>query len=260
VGYFSQENEELNLRLRAIEYIKEGAEFIYTQDGQSISASQMMERFLFNSNLQWTPIAKLSGGEKRRLYLLRVLMEAPNVLLLDEPTNDLDIQTLTILEDYLEDFPGAVITVSHDRFFLDKVTEKIFSFEGNGEIFKFVGNYSDYQEYLEQNKLDTQATKELKLEKNVVNNNSSKSDITAKPLKFSYKEQKEFEDIENVIGKVEKELASIDAEINLAGADYGRLNELLKKQQEFELKLEELMNRWSYLSEKAETIEKNKKR
>lgn len=146
-GFFTQENTDMDQNLRVIEYIRTVAEHIETANG-SLSASQMLERFLFPPSVQWTPISKLSGGEKRRLYLLSILMSAPNILLLDEPTNDLDIQTLTILEAYLDEFPGAVITVSHDRYFLDRTANRIFSFEGNGEIIKYAGNYSDYREYM----------------------------------------------------------------------------------------------------------------
>ena len=145
LGYFTQENGEMNDELRVIDYIKEIAEFIITKDGSKISASQMLERFMFEGAMQYTPISKLSGGEKRRLYLLRILMESPNVLFLDEPTNDLDIDTLTILEEYLEEFNGSVITVSHDRYFLDKIANQIFAFQGHGEILKITGNYSDYK-------------------------------------------------------------------------------------------------------------------
>ncbi len=144
MGYFSQENEAMDESLKVIDYIKNVAEYVQTKDG-SVSASQMLERFLFPSSVQYTVIGKLSGGEKRRLYLLRILMEAPNVILLDEPTNDLDIQTLVILEDYLDTFPGIVITVSHDRYFLDRVVNRIFAFEGDGRVQQYEGGYTDYQ-------------------------------------------------------------------------------------------------------------------
>ncbi len=158
LGVFSQETTDLDKEQRVIEYIREGGEFVATQNGTKISASQMLEKFLFSKDLQWIPIGKLSGGEKRRLYLLRVLMESPNVLLLDEPTNDLDIQTLTILEDYIDDFPGAVVIVSHDRYLLDKTVDKVFVFEGNGEIVQYTGNYA----YFKENKLEEEKDKKEK--------------------------------------------------------------------------------------------------
>lgn len=245
IGYFSQESTEMNQDLRIIEYIKEEAHFLPTADGGTISAAQLLERFLFPPSQQWTPIAKLSGGEKRRLFLLRVLMSAPNVLLLDEPTNDLDVQTLSILEDYLVDFPGAVIVVSHDRYFLDRLVDKIFAFEGQGKINQYPGNYSDYQE-----KVSAQETEK---------NDNSKSALTKKttvqdkpkerPRKLSFKEQREYEQIEEVIAGVEQELAQVEAAINTAGSDFELLQELTNRQQELATKLDELLDRWTYLTE-----------
>lgn len=264
MGLFTQETYQMDEQLRAIEYIKEGAEYITTADGSKITASQMLERFLFPSSMQWTPIAKLSGGERRRLQLLRVLMEAPNVLLLDEPTNDLDIETLTILEDYLEDFPGAVIAVSHDRYFLDKIAGRIFSFEGNGEIFKFTGNYSDYKER------ENEASEEETLGKTAGKgrlageNNSGQSEnggtVRERPRnpKFTYKEQKEYEVIDAEIAELENKQQELEEKINSAAADYTLLQELLFEKEELARQLEHKMDRWVYLNELAEEIAKLK--
>jgi len=254
LGFFSQENEEMDISLKVIDYIKEEAEFIDTGDGKTISASQMLERFLFPPRVQWTTISKLSGGEKRRLFLLRVLMGSPNVLLLDEPTNDLDIQTLTILEDYLDDFPGVVIAVSHDRYFLDRVVNHIFAFQDQGVILPYVGNYSDYQAFA-VNLINQEATP-LKKEKEY----KGKGFKNTKPaLKFTYKEQKEYDTIEEVIDEIEKELEQIDVEIVASGSDFILLQELLKKKQALDNQLEEKMERWTYLNQLAEEIAKTKK-
>ena len=245
IGYFSQESSEMNQDLRVIEYIKEEAHFLPTADGGTISAAQLLERFLFSSGQQWTPIAKLSGGEKRRLFLLRVLMSAPNVLLLDEPTNDLDVPTLSILEDYLEDFPGAVITVSHDRYFLDKLADKIFAFEGEGKITQYPGNYSDYQA-----KISVQENNSLAEVKTIAPKKEPAQDKPKeRPRKLSFKEQREYEQIEEVIAGVEAELAGVEAAINTAGSDFELLQELTVKQQELTAKLDELLDRWTYLNE-----------
>lgn len=253
IGYFSQENEEMDEQLRVIEYIKQEAEYLPIGDGKLISAAQMLERFLFPPNLQWNPIAKLSGGEKRRLYLLRILMGAPNVLLLDEPTNDLDIQTLSILEDYLDDFTGVVIAVSHDRYFLDRIADKIFAFEGNGLITKYVGNYSEYQEFAKERITDLEDTKS-KTNENRKNNGQEKN--KERPLKFSFKEQREYEQIDQLIASAEKELEEVQERTNQAGSDYGLLQELVGIQQGLEKQLEDLMERWVYLNELAEEIAK----
>lgn len=254
-GFFSQESEELDDSLRVIEYIKEGAEHIKAADGTLISAAQMLERFLFPPEAQWTTIDRLSGGEKRRLFLLRILMESPNVLLLDEPTNDLDIQTLTVLEAYLDDFPGAVITVSHDRYFLDRTSDSILSFEGNGLIKHHVGNYTEYQEFRNRTnalKLDDEQ-KEHKSEAKPLEHQEEKR--KNKALKFSFKEQKEFEQIDDWIAETEHELGDLNEDINSAGSDFEKLQSLTVKQQELEKKLEELLERWTYLNELAEAIE-----
>lgn len=255
IGFFTQENEGMNENLRVIEYIREEAEYLVTEEG-SLSASQMLERFLFPPSVQWTPISKLSGGEKRRLYLLRILMGAPNILLLDEPTNDLDIQTLTLLESYLDDFAGAVIVVSHDRYFLDRVAERIFSFEGNGEIKQFAGNYSDYREISQRTESERDPTRP----KTEVDKKSSTTENTKeKPLKFSYKEQKEFEQIDSVIAGLEKDLEEVGRRMNESSSDFGKLQELLRQKEELEKQLETAMERWVYLNELAEEIVKNKK-
>lgn len=251
LGYFSQEYNHIDESMRAIEYIREGAEFIKNDEGVSISASKMMERFLFIPEVQWTQISRLSGGEKRRLHLLRVLMEAPNVIILDEPTNDLDIETLNVLEDYIEQFNGTVITVSHDRYFLDKISNEIIAFKGQGVIEKFTGNYTEYMEYAASNSLGEEK-KAVKKEKA---KNENKRERSNKPLKFSYKEKREYDNIEKWIEEVEMELEQLQDEINNCGSDYVLLQEFLQKQKESEEKLEEFMERWEYLSELAEKIE-----
>lgn len=256
IGVFSQETYHMDDDMRAIEYVKEAAEYITNAEGYKLTASQMMETFLFDSTLQWTPIGKLSGGEKRRLHLLRVLMEAPNVLLLDEPTNDLDIETLTILEDYLENFPGAVITVSHDRYFLDKVVDGIFYFEGDGCISQHTGNYSDLREKLDRATAHKEADRDNKLK--VADANKEKRE-KPKPLKFTYKEQKEYEEIDDVIASIENKIQDLDTEIDKAASDYELLQKLLSEKEEQERLLEEKMERWVYLNDLADKIEEAKK-
>ena len=262
LGYFSQENEAMDDSLRVIDYIKEAAEYVKTPEG-SISASQMLERFLFPSSVQYTVIGKLSGGEKRRLYLLRILMEAPNVLILDEPTNDLDIRTLTILEDYLDSFQGIVITVSHDRYFLDRAVRRIFAFEGNGRLRQYEGGFTDYQaarqeeeaagESLNSPSAGTAVEKEMEggPEKNT---RKSWKDGQVKKLKFTYKEQKEWETIEDDIAALEEKAEALGPEINKAARDYEKLAALMKEKEETEALLEEKMERWMYLNDLAERI------
>lgn len=244
LGIFSQETTHLDDNQRAIEYIKDGGEFVTTADGLKITASQMMEKFLFPKDLQWTPIGKLSGGEKRRLHLLRVLMGAPNVLLLDEPTNDLDIETLTILEDYLEDFPGAVLVVSHDRYLLDKIVERVFVFEGNGDIVGYTGNYS----YFKENSIEEESKVEEKAPRIERKNTSERQ------LKFSYKEQREWENIDDDIANLESKIEEINKEMEEVSSEYTKLELLYKEKQLLEEELEGKMERWIYLSELAERI------
>ncbi|MCT4508190.1 MAG: ABC-F family ATP-binding cassette domain-containing protein [Tepidibacter sp.] len=248
IGYFSQENEHMDENLRVIEYIKEEAECMYTADNKHISASTMLERFLFNKDAQWSLISKLSGGEKRRLYLLRVLMKSPNVLILDEPTNDLDIQTLRILEDYLDEFDGCVITVSHDRYFLDRVVNKILSFKGDSTIEHYVGNYSDYKSFCDQKQ-------EVVVKEIVQKKDKSSYKKKDTRLKFTFKEQKEYEEIDGVIEKLENNISDIDESINGCGSDFEKLQELTKQKEELESVLEEKMERWEYLNDLAERIE-----
>jgi ATP-binding cassette subfamily F protein uup len=246
LGVFFQETTHLDDEQRAIDYIKDGGEFVTTADGNKITAAQMLEKFSFPPDLQWTPIGKLSGGEKRRLHLLRILMEAPNVLLLDEPTNDLDIQTLTILEEYIEDFPGAVVIVSHDRYLLDKLVEKVFVFEGNGKIVGYTGNYSYFKEIVKEIE-EGKEVKEQAIKKERVKEPS-------KVLKFSYKEQREWDTIDDEIANLEQSIEKVDKEMEAVASQYTKLEELIKQKQELEGKLEEKMERWVYLSELDEKI------
>ncbi|MDG4656293.1 ABC-F family ATP-binding cassette domain-containing protein [Ectobacillus antri] len=246
IAYYTQENEGMNLNQRMIEYIKEGAEVIHTLDGKVISASQMLERFLFPPSTHGTPIGKLSGGERRRLYLLRILMGEPNVLLLDEPTNDLDTQTLTVLEDYLEDFPGVVITVSHDRYFLDKTAEELFVFEGEGNVRVFFGSYS---EYLEEKK-QVEALKKA----DAVKERKVAEQPKQKKRKLSYQEQREWDGIEDKIATLEEKLEEIGAALEKVGADFERAQQLTNEQEQVEAELEQAMMRWEELSEIVEGL------
>ncbi len=268
IGYFSQENEYMDESMRVIDYVKEVGEYITTSDGK-ITAAQMLENFLFEGAIQWSKIEKLSGGEKRRLYLLRILMSAPNVLILDEPTNDLDIQTLTILEDYLDRFDGIVITVSHDRYFLDRTVRRIFAFEGNGKIRQSEGGYSDYLIRLELEKPEGSvgtvgkgiSSKEgtssgAKEDGNFGKNDSKKSwKERERKLKFTYNEQKEFESIDEDIAKLEDKIESLDQEMMKNATNSVKLKELMEKKQEAETALEEKMDRWVYLNDLNEKIQ-----
>ena len=253
IGYYTQNHQEMNQELRVIDYIKEVAHVIKTIDGQWITAEQMLERFLFSRAAQWTYIRKLSGGEKRRLYLLQVLMGEPNVLFLDEPTNDLDTATLSILEDYLDQFPGVVITVSHDRYFLDRVVDHLIAFEGKGQIRRFQGNYT---EYLEMSKLEKakQSETEQKSKIKISDDHSAKE----KRKKLSYQEQREWEGIEERISSLEQRIEQIQTEITEAGSDIGRVQQLFREQQEKETELEKVIERWTELSMLIEEIERNK--
>ena len=266
MGYFSQENEAMDESLKVIDYIKNAAEYVKTKDG-SISASQMLERFLFPSGMQYTSIGRLSGGERRRLYLLRILMEAPNVILLDEPTNDLDIQTLTILEDYLDTFPGIVIAVSHDRYFLDRVVNRIFAFEGQGKVSQYEGGFTDYQ--IAWSARHPRETGEQKGGRggdsdgsgsglSVNRNNWKQSAGGEKKRKLSFKEQREWETIEADIADLERSIGDLEREIGKSATNYTRLNELMEEKSAREAQLEEKMERWMYLNELVEQIEAQK--
>lgn len=250
-GYFSQENEAMDDSLRVIDYIKNAAEYIKTKDG-SISASQMLERFLFPPSVQYTTIEHLSGGEKRRLYLLRILMEAPNVLILDEPTNDLDIQTLTILEDYLDSFAGIVITVSHDRYFLDRVVRRIFAFEGNGVISQYEGGFTDYQAAYATRHPEADDNSAKDKEKQTKSNKNYQQ--REKKLKFSFKEQREWDTIEEEIEKLENNIAELETKAAAAACDYTKLSGIMEEKNSQEQLLEEKMERWIYLNDLAEKI------
>lgn len=253
IGYFAQEEQEMDDRQRVIDYVKDIAEYINTKDGK-ISASQMLERFLFTPDMQYAPIGKLSGGEKRRLYLLGVLSSEINVLLLDEPGNNLDIPTLTILEDYLNSFAGIVVTVSHDRYFLDNVVDRIFEFTGNGKLQQYEGGYTDYLEAKERRSDNVKQS--VQPEKKEEKKNSAqtwKQNRTAK-LKFTFKEQKEFETIDDDIAKLEEKLEKLDEEIMKNATNSGKLNELTVEKEEAEALLEEKMERWVYLNDLAEKI------
>ena len=249
IGYYSQEIEKqkeagiayMDPEMRVIDYIKETAEYVKTEDG-SISASQMLERFLFEPSQQYSKIEKLSGGEKRRLNLLRVLMEAPNVLILDEPTNDLDIATLNILEDFLDNYKGVVITVSHDRYFLDRTVNRIFAFEKDGVIKQYEGGYTDY--------INKRTVEEE--EKQIVKKADTRT--RERKLKFSYQEQRDFETIEGDISALEEKIENLDKEMASCTSDFVRLNELLAEKEKNEKLLEEKMDRWMYLEELAEKI------
>ena len=266
LGYFAQEVPDMNTEQRVIDYIKDVAEYLPTKDGR-ISASQMLERFLFTPEMQYAPVSKLSGGEKKRLYLLKVIFTGANVYLFDELSNDIDIQTLTILEDFLNSFPGIVITVSHDRYFLDNVVDRIFEFDGNGHLQQYEGGYTDYLET--KQKRTSQETSESgnalfgKSGKGKSEEGSSKSSRDWKQnrktkLKFSYKEQKEFETIDDDIAQLEDGIAALEAEILANATNPGKLNELMKEKEKAEHALEEKMNRWVYLNDLAEKIESQK--
>ena len=264
IGYFSQENEYMDDSMKVIDYVKEAGEYIQTSDGR-ITASQMLERFLFEGAIQWSKIEKLSGGEKRRLYLLRILMSAPNVLILDEPTNDLDIQTLTILENYLDGFDGIIIVVSHDRYFLDRTVRRIFAFEGEGAIRQYEGGYSDYLIRKELEGLPDMTVKSMgvgstaQTEKSGSENSAEDSRITwkkhDKKLKFSYKEQREFETIDEEITALEEKIEVLDAQMLENASNSVKLNELLEKKEEVSQQLDEKMDRWVYLNDLNEQIQ-----
>ena len=253
IGCFSQDDSHMDHNLRVIDYVKEGGEYIPVADGTKITASTMCERFLFDGTMQYTKIEKLSGGERRRLHLLRVLMEAPNVLLLDEPTNDLDINTLNILEDFLDSYIGVVVVVSHDRYFLDRVCNKIFAYEGNGEIETYNGNYSDYSIKVELKK----ANKEKEVKKEKKENAQRVRERDSRP-KFSFKEQKEYEEISSVIENLENEIANIDKLMQENSASYSKLQELMTEKEKLEEELLYKYERYEYLEDLAQRIEEYK--
>ncbi len=294
LGYFSQENEDMDESLKVIDYIRNVAEVVQTRDG-SVSASQMLERFLFPGSVQHTVVGRLSGGERRRLYLLRILMDAPNMLLLDEPTNDLDIQTLTILEDYLDSFSGIVVTVSHDRYFLDRMVKRIFAFEGNGAVVQYEGGFTDYQAAYERKhwgetepagiqegakngrtdggrknpgRISKEDEAKVRGKKNGEDDGADGTNEQAqalsdsrngrghqKKLKFTYKEQKEWEIIEGEIAGLETKLQELDRQIDESATVFGRLSLLMEEKAQAEQALEEKMERWMYLNDLAEQIE-----
>ena len=258
IGNFAQEEPDMDTNQRVIDYIRDVAEYIPTRDGK-ISATMMLERFLFDSAMQYAPIAKLSGGEKRRLYLLKVLMEAPNVLLLDEPSNDLDIPTLTILEDYLDSFAGIVIAVSHDRYFLDNIVDRIFAFEGNGHLTQYEGGYTDYTEALarkggavsEGQSTAVGAEKKKSAQADWKQNRPQK-------LKFTYKEQREFETIDDDIAALEELLEKLDKDMEANATNSVKLREIMEQKEKAQADLDEKMDRWVYLNDLAERIEAQK--
>lgn len=266
IGYFAQECEVMDERERVIDYIKDAAEYVRTSEGL-VSASKMLERFLFSSDMQYTPIAKISGGERRRLYLLKVLMQSPNVLILDEPTNDLDIATLRVLEDFLDEFAGIVITVSHDRYFLDRTVDRIAAFE-NGNIVVYEGDYIEYQEKsgrIEADSIDSvDSGSGLHIKKSNEKKKEGREQWLAsknkeKKLKFSYKEQKEFETIDEDIEKLEEKIAELEEQISKCATDFVKLNELMQEKEKTEAELSDKMERWVYLNDLAEKIEAQKR-
>ena len=268
IGYFAQEVTDMDGKQRVIDYIRDVAEYVPASEGR-ITASQMLERFLFDAAMQYTPIEKLSGGEKRRLYLCKVLMESPNVLILDEPTNDLDIPTLTILEDYLDSFAGIIITVSHDRYFLDNVVERIFAFEGEGKLKQYEGGYTDYLETRRKMGLASgQNVSGKVLQKSVQQGTEGKKQSQSgkswkqnqpEKLKFSFKEQREYETIDDEIAALEEKLERLDGEMMANATNSAKLSELAAEKENREHELEQKMERWVYLNDLAEQIEAQKK-
>ena len=272
IGYFAQDNVHMDHEMKAIEYVREVAEYIQTGDGK-ITASALMERFLFDGTMQWSKIGKLSGGERRRLYLLRILMQAPNVLIFDEPTNDLDIQTLNVLEDYLDAFDGIVIAVSHDRYFLDRIVHRIFALEQDGHIQQYEGGYGDYliarakrypNRYLPDGSIRANEKSGQGEVRTAEKKETESKDIRKKPnyspqkLKFTYNEQREFETIDDDIAALEKKLESINAQITANATNSVKLKELMGEQELTQTALDEKMERWVYLNELAEQIEAQK--
>ena len=253
IGCFNQDTSRMHPEMRAIDYIKEESDYITTADGHKITASQMCEKFLFNGTLQYTHIKNLSGGERRRLQLLRVLMMAPNVLLLDEPTNDLDIDTLSRLEDYLDEFNGVLICVSHDRYFLDRVCNKIFAYEGRGKINIYTGNYSDYLNFREEENIEFEEFEEEVKEEKPKAPKKEKPKAKNKP-KFSYNEQREFDTIDADIEKLEEKIASLEEDTSKFATDFTKLQEIMDEKTKLEDELQVKYERWEYLNNLAEEI------
>ncbi|CAM3982395.1 ABC transporter-like protein [Lederbergia lenta] len=243
IAYYTQENEVMDENQRMIAYIRETGEVLETSGGETISAVQMLERFLFPTSTHGTPIKKLSGGERRRLFLLKLLMEKPNVLLLDEPTNDLDTATLTVLENYIEEFPGVVISVSHDRYFLDKTANQLLVFQGEGKIQQYFGSYSDYLESEEKEEITTPSSKQKNSQDTPPQNKNDKK------KKMTFKEKKEWESIESEIADVEERLEIINLELQQVGSDFEAAQQLMEESQQKNMTLEHLIDRWTYLSE-----------
>lgn len=253
IGYFSQEIPDMDMNQRVIEYIKNTSGYADTESGEKISASAILEKFLFEPSVQWTPLGKLSGGERRRIYLLKVLMEYPNLLLLDEPTNDLDIETLTILEDYLQNFKGAVVSVSHDRYFLDKIVNKLFVFEGHGRISQYTSSYSYFRQMQrkKQNEISGGNIKENKAKK-------IHTHTREKKLKFTYKEQLEFNEIDGIIENLENAISEKEMEMEKASSDYLLLEKLTAEKEALKKELDKKIDRWTYLNELNEKIQESK--
>ncbi len=280
IGYFAQDNVHMDPEMKAIDYVRQVAEYIETGDGK-LTASALMERFLFDGTMQWSKIGKLSGGERRRLYLLRILMQAPNVLIFDEPTNDLDIQTLSILEDYLDSFDGIVIAVSHDRYFLDRIVNRIFAFEGEGHIQQYEGGYVDYlkarvarypdkytedggvkQSFLNRKSGKNQSKEDVNGGKDndmPAVSKSGKPNLIPPKLKFTYKEQREYETIDEDIAKLEQKLEQLDGDVAANATNSMKLRELMEEQEQISQQLDEKMERWVYLNDLAERIEEQKR-
>ena len=243
IGHFSQEGRELDLNQRVYDFIHDIGDEVRTDEG-TFTAKAMMERFLFPSDLQSVPIGRLSGGERRRLYLLSILMEAPNVLLLDEPTNDLDVMTLSILEDYLQGFPGPILIVSHDRFLLDKLAEQVFEVR-DGQVLRYTGNWTDWQAKRKEEEAPAKAEKPK----------AAQERPRERKLKFSFKEQREFETIDADLAALEQQIKDCEAAQSACGSDYVKLQELQARQAELEAALEEKTERWMYLTELKEKID-----
>lgn len=250
IGYFSQDHEEIPNQVRVIEWVQESARYVTMDDGRSLSAAQMLERFLFPSSMHGTMIHKLSGGEKRRLALLKVLLGAPNVLLLDEVTNDLDIATMSALETYLDEFPGAVLVASHDRYFLDRVVDHVFVLQGDGEVKRYLGNYSDHVERLIQSQ-----SKTTKQAEKATDRKTSRMTNLPKKTRLTYQEERDYEVIEEQISKAESDLREVARALQAAGDDVEKVQALFDSQQEKQEQLDRLLDRWTYLSEKVEQIE-----